>query len=200
MRNVVLAGVAGVVAAASASGAVVYSSLATFLPNLVGPYYLEDFNSLSNNDLSLDFGPVNGYSFTALAFDGLGNYSGGGETFLSTNQPDDTLLVLFTGAPVNVSGFDLRENDITGSPTAGDVHIELTDGTTVDLIGVAFDEFRGFVSAVAIVGFTVDSYTDELYPGIDNLYVGTDGFVVPLPSAAGLGLAGLAALGARRRR
>lgn len=199
--------VAAAFVAGSAGAATVHTSLGSFLPNIAAGYYFEDFNSLSLFAPAIAFGPVNGYSFTASGLTGVGDYHHGGESFISTQgyfpgapQSDD-LTITFTGAAVTAFGFNLRENGNDLSQVVGDVTITLSDATVVSLTAATFNDFRGFTSAVAITSFTLHSTTDDMWPGLDNFYVGAMAHPIPLPAAAGLGGLGLLGLpGVRRRR
>ncbi len=207
--TMLLVAVAVLTVAGSAMGAVEYTTEASFLGAIAPGYYLEDFGSVLPNpsDLptSLDFGPVNGYSFTATAPDGLYGIPGvpGYEPALSTNTASDPITITFTGAPVTAVGGTFMATDIDGNLWDADVTVLLSDGTTQSLTRTGF---LGFTSNIAITGLSVtaDQGLGFNWAAVDNFYVGSaasssPGPDVPEPFSVMLGVMGLGSVAGFRR-
>lgn len=155
----------------------VYLNSGDFLALLEPGYYFDNFGWLDwgtiGGDLSYQFGPVNGYSFTASAPNGLYSIPGA----LSTNSAYETLTLDFDGLPVFAVGGDFYATDFDGVPITATVTLLLSDGTTVDLDSPA--RFAGFVSDVAITQLTVSTPNTgtSAWVTLDNFYVGQTGTV-----------------------
>lgn len=168
---------------------VTLNSESAFLERVAEPYYVERFDGyvvgspFNGTQISADFGPVNGYSWTVSTnnapggFDGL--YSGNGN--LSVNDADDSLFITFTGDPVTAVGGLFRTEDVDGSVLSGQqVIVRLEDGTEQSIAGSGF---RGFVSSVPIAGMRIrapnvvvgDVTQTFVWPSMDNFYVGAVG-------------------------
>ena len=198
LRLAAAVGALSVAGLASAGTATVFDNAAAFNANVQMGFYFENFDSVFPGAApSLDFGPVNGYSYTvgtqAGAVSGLFNDLG----FISTDNEADSIVVTFTGAPVTAVGGNFWATDISFNPTGTDITINLSDGTNVSYTSTGPSDFRGFISDVAITSIQIDAPgTAFAWATMDNLTVGA---AVPAPGAvAVLGLAGLA--GIRRRR
>ncbi len=169
---------------------------ADFLALLASPYYLEDFDAFSYGsytDPSINMGPVNGYSYTISAAEGL--WSGDGN--MSTNDANDTLDFTFTGDPVTAIGGYFFGGDINGYYVTSEVTITLSDGTVVTWTPNGEDDFEYFFSDVPILSMSVGAnhpLGNPVWPTVDHLYVGQQ-----IPEPAGLLLLGLASLFIRRR-
>jgi hypothetical protein len=188
-------------AAGAAASADLFTDEATFLTQIDSDYYLEEFDGYfygSYTELSLDLGPVNGYSYTITTVDLLGLYSGDGN--MSTNNAFDPLLVNFTGNDVYAVGGWFFGGDILGFYVPATVTIDLSDGQSYTFDTTSDTDFVGFTSAVPIVSMTIDA-VDPFDPAgvpvwatMDHFYVGN---LIPAPST--MVLLGLGALGIRRR-
>jgi hypothetical protein len=149
--------------------ATIYYNLADFLSVIQGDYYFDDFSWLGwgtiGGDLTYQFGPVNGYSYTASAANGLYSIPGA----MSTNSAEDPLTLTFDGLPVTAVAGDFYGTDFDGNPMPTVVTVALDDGTTVELSYPTI--FVGFTTAVPMVSLTI-SCGDGLWPTYDNFYVG----------------------------
>jgi len=204
MKKAVLIGTLALIAGSANAAVDIFIDEGNFL-NEVGDFYLEDFDGYvygGYTDLTLDLGPVNGFSYTLDADLGDGDpglWSGDGN--MSTNSALNMLRATFTGDPVYAVGGYFFASDINGFYIPGMVTIGLSDGTTYDFSPGSDIEFRGFVSDVPIDYITIDAEDDLNTPvyrwsTMDHFYVGN---AVPAPgSALLLGFAGVAGL--RRRR
>lgn len=149
--------------------ATIYYSLADFLAVIQGDYFFDDFSWCgwgTVNAESYQFGPVNGYSYTAWASGGVFSIPGA----MSTNSAEDPLVLTFDGDPVTAVAGDFFATDFDGNPMPTVVTVSLDDGTTVDLTYPTV--FIGFTSATPMTSLTI-SCGDGLWPTYDNFYVGS---------------------------
>ena len=181
----------------------VFTDEGSFLAAIQGGYYLEDFSVFTYGSFvgpSLDFGPVNGFSYTMSAPQDL--WSGDGN--MSTNVPDDPITITFTGSAVTAVGGLFWPTDVDGYDLIGDVDVALSDGTSLSLIDADLSTFRGFVTdGAAFTSMSVTSVDFVKWPTVDDFYVGQalgEPVVVPAPGALLLGVLGLSCAGWRRRR
>ena len=212
--------------ASMASGATVYTDETAFLTHLNPAYFLEEFstytygdplsgydpsNPSSVNQLTHDYGPVNGYSWTAstipsdLVSPPIGLFSLPGA--LSTYAAEDLLKITFTGKPVTALGGIFASTDINGNVIQQTVTINLSDNTPVSFTG---SDFRGFTSDLAITYLTIDAVdldpNNPYWPKLDHLYVGSAVpepaavKAVPTPAAVWLLASGLLGLFSLKRR
>jgi hypothetical protein len=168
---------------------VILVSESDFLDRLAEPFYVERFDGyvlgspFNGSQISADFGPVDGYSWTVStnqppgSFDGL--YSGPGN--LSVNDANDSLFITFTGDPVTAVGGLFRAEDEDANVLTGQqVIVRLADGTEESITGSGF---RGFVSSEPITGMRIrapnvvvgDVTQTFVWPSMDNFYVGSVG-------------------------
>jgi hypothetical protein len=152
--------------------ATIYYNLAEFLDVLAPGYYFDDFEWLGwgtiSGELTYQFGPVNGYSYTAAASNGLYSIPGA----VSTNSAEDPLTLTFDGAPVTAVAGDFYATDFDGFPMSTTVNVVLGDGTGVALTYPT--TFVGFTSEVEILSLTLTTTTgDGFWPTFDNFYVGS---------------------------
>lgn len=104
---------------------------------------------------------------------------------------------------ISAIAFDLGE--ILETPSEMEVRVTDGGGTSVFQLNVGGGTgftFRGFTSDSSITNVVIEVIRGGSFEALDNLRVGVAGDqrVVPLPAAAPLMLAGLAALGLRSRR
>lgn len=149
--------------------ATVYYNLAEFLAVLDADYYFDDFASLDwgtiSGVVSYQFGPVNGYSYTAFAAGELFSIPGA----MSTSAAEDPITLTFDGLPVTAVAGDFFATDFDGNPMPTTVTVALDDGTTVELTYPT--AFVGFTTVVPITSMTI-SCGDGLWVTYDNFYVG----------------------------
>lgn len=196
LAGVVVSGVCAMTAALHAQ-VTIYTDEASFLAATQPGVYLEGFTSVVQGPSdALDFGPVNGFSFTVDSETPGMLFNGGG--FISTNNSNEALIVTFTGNDVTAVGGNFWSTDQFFEAFGADVLITLSDGTSHTFFASGPSDFRGFTSDTAITSISIEAQSDfdAVWSTLDNLRVGA---AIPAPS----GLAALlapAALLARRRR
>ncbi|MBD3222033.1 hypothetical protein GF314_12410 [bacterium] len=153
----------------------VYDDIDAFLAILAPGYYFEDFAGIGYGDItgpSYQFGPVNGYSYTCSAVEGLYSVIGA----MSTNAPLDPLVIEFDGLPVTGVGGDFFCTDFDGNPVTEPITVTTDDGTEVTLTYPSV--FAGFTSDEAITSLTLSTTaTGSVFVTFDNFYVGEVGTV-----------------------
>lgn len=191
-----------------ASAATVYNDEASFLTKLNPGYYLEEFSNysyaipLNGNQLTENYGPVNGYSWTASTIpngvlpDTYGLFSL--PNHLTTYAAEDLLNVTFTGKPVTALGGVFASTDANGNVIQQTVTVNLSDNTSVSLTGSGF---RGFTSDFAITYLTIDGVDipNSNWPQLGHFYVGSSSSsssvaAVPVPGTVWLFCSGLLGL------
>ncbi|MBN2172110.1 MAG: hypothetical protein JW819_12395 [Candidatus Krumholzibacteriota bacterium] len=148
--------------------ATVYTNLTDFLAVIAPDYYFDDFSWCSWQTVyapSYQFGPVNGYSYTASASSYLFSIPGA----ISTNSALDPITIVFDGAPVTAVGGDFFCTDFDGYPVPATTNVTLDDGTVVNLVYPTV--FSGFTSLVPIVSMVITPSND--WATFDNFYVGS---------------------------
>ncbi|MDY0111094.1 MAG: hypothetical protein RBT60_14300 [Candidatus Krumholzibacteria bacterium] len=154
---------------------IVYSNLTEFLAIISPGYYFDNFSWADwgvPNAASYFFGPVNGYSYTASASNGLFGIPGA----ISTNSALDPITIVFDGAPVTAVAGDFFCTDYDGYPVSVNTIITLADGTVVTLAYPTV--FAGFVSTVPITSLILDTDSvSNAWMTFDNFYVGEAGTV-----------------------
>jgi hypothetical protein len=197
-RSAVALSVVACAGAAVAGSATVYTDSASFLANLAPGFYTNAFNdAVPGPSLNLSYSQ-NGFDYEVGtqvgAVSGLYNDTG----LISTDNATDSIVVNFTSGNVFAVGGNFWATDISVLPTGTDINIALSDGTNVLYTSTGPNDYRGFISDVAITSITIDAVdgVTPFWATMDNLTVGA---AVPAPGAfAVLGAAGL--VGFRRRR
>jgi hypothetical protein len=187
---------------AASAGATIYTDQAGFVGAMGPGYYLEDFSSFTYGSFqgaSLNFGPMNGFSYQVASSSDI-LYSGPGS--MSTNRYTDSLIITFTGSPVTAVGGIFWPTDFNGNNVVGPVTLTLSNGTVLSLPNADATTFRGFVTdGAALTSITIATGADGQWPTVDHLYVGQAAVaVVPAPGALGLVVLGVGFLGRRLRR
>ena len=155
--------------------ATVYYNHDEFVAVLAGDFFFDDFAWLGWGTISApsyQFGPVNGYSYTASAVENVFSIPGA----MSTNAHGDPLTIVFDGLPVTAVGGDFYCSDFDGNPVVAVITITLGDGTSVELTYPTV--FVGFASVEPITSMTI-SCGEDVWATYDNFYVGQE-LVVPV--------------------
>lgn len=187
-------------ASASAfAGPTIYNSSAAFLALLAPTAYTETFTSVVDDNTNVQTFAGNGaYGFTASLAAGQQFYFG--TDALSTNLPNQTITLTFTGGPVTAIGANFYAIDIGDAFLAAPLTITLADGSSTSLTFTPGDAsaYRGFLSDVAITSITLSTSGRGAYATLDNLTIGTR--ALPEPSVLALVALALAGVAAARRR
>ena len=159
--------------------ATVYYNHDEFVAVLAGDFFFDDFSWLDWGTISApayQFGPVNGYSYTASALENVFSIPGA----MSTNAHGDPLIIVFDGLPVTAVGGDFFATDFDGNPVVSVITVALGDGTTVELTYPTV--FVGFTSVEPITSLTI-SCSEEVWATYDNFYVGQE-LMVPVEDSS----------------
>jgi hypothetical protein len=200
-----------VVSAASADITPYYNEGTFASPSVIQPgYYREEFTDITydpSQGPSLAFASTSGFAYEMSADAGVASTDPSLVSLagsMSTNNATDLLKINFTGSSVTAVGGNFWPTDFDGNNIVGDIIITLTYGTNEFVTSVEnanSNTFSGFV----IYGDQFTSMTirtiytgDDIFPTVDNFYVGQQ--VVPVPSAVLLGIIGLGYAGRRLRR
>jgi hypothetical protein len=192
---------AGLAMAVSAASADVFNDSASFMSNLDGPSYFEDFASIGSGpsgDLNFTDGT---FSYTISAVGGNSPDLFNDPGFISTDNAQDGILITFTSGNVTAVGGNFWSTNAAFLPIAAQVTLNLSDGQTVTFLSTSPSDYRGFTSSVIIDSISIFADDDPAnsvfaWSTLDNLTVGR---AIPAPGAvAMLGLGGLVA--GRRRR
>jgi hypothetical protein len=192
-----------IVAALAGGGSVVradqiFTDQAAFLANVKPGFYLETFDALPQGvgiDSPLAPFSKNGFSYIASTEgfnDGFFNVGPPGDTWISTNNPVDTIVFTFTSGNVTAVGGLFFETDVFGDLTGGPIHVTLDNGTTITVTDTKANSFVGFTTSSPILSLTVESGAPPPmiteWPTANDLIVGA---AIPEPSALLLAALGL---------
>jgi hypothetical protein len=200
--------IAMVAAAMPSMGTMIYTDEAAFTGALQPGSYLNEFSGYNWNTISspINFGPVNGWTYSISADGGLwGLPTYGG--CLSTTWPDAIMTVTFTGSQqVTAVGGLFFGSDWDGYQQNATIYISLNDGTIEEYTSTSYSDFRGFISSVpftslsiSIPGVPHDQNWRGPYPTLDHLYVG-DVASGSIPEPATIAILGFGALSLIRRK
>jgi len=153
----------------------VYTDRTTFLQNVQGGHFEEDFASVPVGTAipSLSFSG-NGFAYTVTAI-GTGTqqlYNDPG--IISHDSAVDAIRITFTGAPVTAIGGNFWGTDITFTPNGGQITLTLADSTTVTYASTGPSDFRGFVTTTPIAHITIDAadVPANSWSTVDNVIAG----------------------------
>lgn len=186
--------------AVGASAGTVYTSEASLVGAMSGGYALNDFNSEpagSVTSLSYSVGDF-AYEISSGPVTNSGLYNEGGA--ISTASALDSLVISFTSGNVRAIGANIWATDPGFDPAGALMIITLSDGTIEAFPSGGPSAFYGYTSDVDITSVEIRAlgFFVPRYATMDNLYVGTNVSVVPLPAAAWAGLGMLGLLGGIR--
>jgi hypothetical protein len=168
-----VAGIAAFTGAVSTQSTV-YTTQGDFMNQVAPGHYLEDFASVPNGLIT---GPLNysgngfAYSIGDVGTGSPGLWGDGGR--LSTNAAANAIVLTFTSGNVTAVGGNFWATDIDFNPISADVHIVLSDNTTVVFSASGPNEFRGFTSPMPLTSLSVSVPFSAGWPTLDNIVTGT---------------------------
>lgn len=184
--------------APSHAGAI-YTTSASFLPNVASGAYTETFSTDFNN--TPNSRNYSGGAFSYRASSSGGVYNNG--VFLGAAESNTPLVINFTGAAVTAIGANFYNTNVFDNFLSVAITVALSDGTTQSFTPTsATNSYRGFTTDVAITSMTIRNTSANSYVGLDNLTVGRALAPAAVPEPASLAIVGLglAGLGVMRRR
>lgn len=193
-------------AGAANAQAVMYNDSASFLANLAPGFYLENFNTVVGTFSSKSFSS-NGFSYTVSAPGNLIPVNGA----ISTVNKNDSISIVFSGAPVSAVGGNFFDTNLSGNYILGGITVHLSDGTNSTFAPTSASQFEGFTTASgSIMSLSIQAIQTSVdtFPTLDNFYVGgfsgaPQGGTVPEPGSlaqlAGFGIVG-AGFALKRRK
>lgn len=174
----------------------VYTSQAAFQAALQAGYYFEPMANTTTDTFSGGSAP---FGYTVSAPNGVYN----GPTLIGCLLPNETFSFSFTSGSPNAIGGNYFSTDISDNFQPG-VQITLTysDGFVDTFTPTSVNDFRGYISTVALTGLDVDvplfSGTDN-YTSMNNITVGLAAAVPEPTTVAMIGMSGLVGLYSFRR-
>ncbi len=188
--------------ALGASAGTIYNSEASLVGAMSAGYAFNDFSSVADGAV-----PSLSYSMGDFAYDissgpvtNSGLYNEGGA--ISTASTLDSLVITFTSGNVRAIGANVWATDPAFDPAGALMIVTLSDGTIEAFPSGGPSAFYGYTSDVDITSVEIRAlgFFVPRYATMDNLYVGTNVSVVPLPPAAWAGMGMLGLLGGIRAR
>ncbi|MBX3727233.1 MAG: DUF11 domain-containing protein [Xanthomonadales bacterium] len=153
----------------------VYTDRTTFLQNVQGGHFEEDFAGVPVGTAipSLSFSG-NGFAYTITAIGGGTQQLYNDPGIISHDSAVDAIRITFTGAPVTAIGGNFWGTDITFTPNGGQITLTLADSTTVTYASTGPSNFRGFVTTTPIAHITIDAadVPANSWSTVDNVIAG----------------------------
>ena len=204
--------VAGVTTPTSVRAATLFTNSTAFVNNLQSGFYLENFEGLAVASAPTTFS-VNGFSYTTTAPGDtlyVNPATANSTKALSTDTAGAGIAINFTSGNVTAVGGNFFLSDFGANPVAGNLTINLSDGTSEIVSSVASSNlpFRGFtttgstfITSLNLLPFTATAPFQ--FNTLDNLYVGqaqAQSTAVPEPfTIIGTLVGGTAALRMRKQ-
>lgn len=197
MKSLKFAAISGILGLTVAANATFYTTEASFLAAIDATFYLEDFSNLAYGSVNAPTWAApgaNGYGWTAAATGGL--YSN--VSSMSTNAPNDPLVITFTGSPVTAFGGLIGNGDISGAFIPGTTTLTMSNGDTMS-ISTTTESFLGWVGGPVVTSATISSTSGapSNWPNLDHAYTGAASTV---PEPATMAVLAVGALAMLRRR
>lgn len=168
------------------ANALQFTNQTSFVNNLQSGFYLNNFNALTPGDqgvTNINFN-TNGFSYNIADNPPSGSPAAnlfavsvnGGSQALSTSLPTDAIKISFTSGNVSAVGGNFFLTDINSNPIAGNLSINLSDGSSVNFSSTASNNypFVGFTTTGSsfITSLDLNAVGSGQFNTIDNLYVG----------------------------
>ena len=158
----------------TAGASMVYTNQATFLANVQPGAYLESFDSLALGPLNSPMTFSQGsFAYSASVANGFFNVGTSSDVWLSTNFPEDPIVINFSAGNINAVGGFFFGTDFAGNANTGTVTVALDNGSIYSFTDASATNFIGFTFDQPIRSLTVGTTDLSTWATVNDFIVGT---------------------------